>query len=112
MNIEINEQEYETLIDLCLLSLIVVYHSGNQSEQELRMQSLYNKILSLRSHQYTENETNLRMDRLEFTFFNPCIENQTRQTSLPVANSVSNELVVIPEENVQTYNPSTRINWI
>ncbi len=66
-NLRINKDEYETLIDMCSLALMVAHNAGACGEHEMRMNAMFNELLKM-SHDRKNVISDERIDMLQETY--------------------------------------------
>ena len=99
MILELNEQEFESLVDMCVMALTVVNYSGGENQDEAIMISLFNRIAELKGNG-VKVTTNERFERLNLMFFDPYLDRHRRliDEETDHANEVD---AVIVAENVE-----------
>lgn len=69
-NLRIDKKEYETLIDMCSLSLMVAHNAGEDGEHYRKMTSLFSELLKL-SHDRENVISDERLDMLQNKYYFP-----------------------------------------
>jgi len=106
MNLELNEEEFDALLNMCIMALTVVQHNGNVTQDEIHMNALFNKIVALKPNR-DEFITNERFNRLHYTFFHPYLDHfknlldEDAEQALEVNEVVDAENVQELEEPVE-----------
>ncbi len=96
-NLRIDKKEYETLIDMCSMSLMTASHAGAEGEHYNKMIAMFNTLVEM-SHDRSEVITDDRLNLIQDKYFFPAC--MTFYKNMTKDDIIATDVSVVEDETI------------